>query len=114
MFTSLVDFMYDHCVFPLNQMVICGVVATNFVPFTDIVPDVLPTEPGLERAKRAVTPPWLATMAVALSRQDLFHRCDVLSVLFKIVMEVVTVGLSSPDRRHDAPSGLSALRVLST
>lgn len=56
MFTSLVDFMYDHCVFPLNQMVICGVVATNFVPFTDIVPDVLPTEPGLERAKRAVTP----------------------------------------------------------
>ena len=71
MFTSLVDPMYDHWVFPLNQMVICGVDATNFVPFTDIVPEVLPTAPGLDSAKRAVMPPRLDTMAVALSRQAL-------------------------------------------
>ena len=63
--------MYDHCVVPLNHTVVCGVVATNLIPFTDIVPDVLPTAPGLESSKRAVNPPKLDILAVALSIQAL-------------------------------------------
>ena len=63
--------MYDHCVVPLNHTVVCGVVATNLTPFTEIVPAVLPTAPGLESAKRAVKPSKLEMLAAALSIQAL-------------------------------------------
>ena len=66
-FTSLVLFIYAHCVLPSNQMVVSGVMALNLLPFIMMLPDVLPTSPPVIE-KLAAAPPRRPTTAAALSK----------------------------------------------
>lgn len=67
MLTSLVDFMYVHCVLPSNHIFADGVDAQNFLPFMCSTPDCF----GIfapEIVKEAVAPPFLPIIVAVLSR----------------------------------------------